>query len=346
MQLWKPENSKFYHYDFRVDGKRYRGSTKETTKNKAKEFVEAVHGRIRRDFIATTSGERKPISLNDAFDRLIKGTDGKNTNLSYDLAKRKFLGGRGFEKVWHLPKDIMCHDITDQHIDDMKMYRKEEGLTNNSINVEIRSLKRVLNLTKRLYLVNEQLELKELPKFTKTRYLTIDEEKALIDQLQGKDSASYHKAHDLCVFLIDTGVRLSEALNARWDDIDFENKTFEVYRLKTKSLSIVPLTNRVIAMLKNRMAEPQPFDQMSRAVRQLRKSMDTVCNNDPRLNEQRGKATPHSLRDTYASRLVKRGMSLHQLSKLLGHTTAQMSNKYSHLEHADVVNLAREILDA
>lgn len=342
MKIYKPRTSKFWHYDFTVNRKRYRGSTKQTSKADAQEYVNARYNRLNQEHITLLSGTRKPISLAAAFDRVIE----VDTDRSYELAKRKFMGGRNFEKVWHLPKDIFAHELTDEHILDFKRSRKAEGLTNNSINVELRVLKRVLNLTKRLYLVNDTLELKELPGFTKTRYLNEREELQVLSLLKGRQSASSDKAHDLFVFLIDTGVRLSEALNARWDDIDFDRRTFEVYRLKTKTLSMVPLTARTTNMLRSRLEDDQPFAKMSRAIRQLRLAMDAVCNKDARVNEQRGKATPHSLRDTYASRLVKKGMSLHQLGKLLGHTTTQMSNKYGHLEHADVVNLAREILDA
>lgn len=55
--------------------------------------------------------------------------------------------------------------------------------------------------------------------------------------------------------------------------------------------------------------------------------------------------TAHTLRDTFASRLLQQGMSLHKLSKLLGHTTITQTAKYAQLENLDVVNEAREIMD-
>ena len=53
----------------------------------------------------------------------------------------------------------------------------------------------------------------------------------------------------------------------------------------------------------------------------------------------------HSLRDTYASRLAQRGMSLHKVSKLLGHSSMMMTRKYAHIEPADVVEEARRMLN-
>jgi site-specific recombinase XerD len=84
---------------------------------------------------------------------------------------------------------------------------------------------------------------------------------------------------------------------------------------------------------------------MSRSIRLLRKTISEVCNTDQRIVEQRGAATIHTLRDTYASRLVQQGLSLHELAKLLGHTTAAMSSKYGHLEGNDVADKALRILN-
>jgi integrase len=95
-------------------------------------------------------------------------------------------------------------------------------------------------------------------------------------------------------------------------------------------------------MLEGKRDAKRPFEAMSRAIKRLRKAVNEVCNGDEVLNAQRGKATIHSLRDTYASRLVQKNMSLHKVSKLLGHTTPTMTRKYAHLVAED----ARQLLNA
>lgn len=139
-------------------------------------------------------------------------------------------------------------------------------------------------------------------------------------------------------------MRVSEALNARWHDLNLSDGLFEVYRIKTDSLSTVPLTDRVIDMLRRKDNQPEPFMEMTRSIKLLRKALDETCNNDPRLIAQRGRATIHTLRDTFASNLVRKGLSLHELAKLLGHTTAAMSAKYAHLESQDVAEKARRMM--
>lgn len=44
----------------------------------------------------------------------------------------------------------------------------------------------------------------------------------------------------------------------------------------------------------------------------------------------------HSLRHTFASLLVKNGVSLYQVQKLLGHTTSRVTEIYAHLQTGDL----------
>lgn len=99
-------------------------------------------------------------------------------------------------------------------------------------------------------------------------------------------------------------------------------------------------------MLEGKRDAKKPFEAMSRAIKLLRRVVDEVCNADEVLNSQRGRATIHSLRDTYASRLVQRNLSLHKVAKLLGHTTPTMTRKYAHLVPEDVAEEARLLLNA
>ena len=87
------------------------------------------------------------------------------------------------------------------------------------------------------------------------------------------------------------------------------------------------------------------MEHMESAIKRLRVVIHAVCNGNKRLVETRGKATIHSCRDTYATRLLKRGMTLESLAKLLGHSHVSMTLKYSHIEAEDVMNEARKLLN-
>lgn len=351
MRTYKRPGTNYYWYDFTINGVRYRDSTRRTNKAEADKVMNTEYRKVldKQQF-----GTKPEITLADAFDRVIKSVEG-STRVSYDLCKRKWLGlgafgqevdGRG--PLWHLEPTMKLHELTDEHLEEHTDFRREEGLRPNSINVEKRVLKAVVNAHKRRFRVNEDLEFKLVKGFVKTRFLTEGELSEIEMKLNEAEGVAYKKALDLLIFLRDTGARLSEGLNCRWRDFNLTKGTFEIYRIKTDSLSYVPLTPRVIAMLKvkQEVKAKRPFEEMSRAIRLLRKAIDEVANEDPRLVAQRGKATIHTLRDTYGSYLVQNGMSLHELSKMLGHTSQAMSAKYGHLEGKDVAEKARRLMNA
>lgn len=56
--------------------------------------------------------------------------------------------------------------------------------------------------------------------------------------------------------------------------------------------------------------------------------------------------TIHDLRHTCASRLIQNGMSLYEVSQMLGHVDIQTTQRYAHLERSDVSQRARDIMEA
>ena len=49
---------------------------------------------------------------------------------------------------------------------------------------------------------------------------------------------------------------------------------------------------------------------------------------------------------TCASRLIRNGLSLYEVASNLGHTDAQTTQRYTHLECTDVSQRARDIMEA
>ncbi len=348
MDIFKRPGSKFWWYRFTVDGVCHRGSTKRPL-NDAKGARRVLSQAYDRALSLEQFGDRPEITLSDAFDRAIDRVAGNaSTKRSYELVKRRVLGLDTFGERpgWHrIPGDKPLHKLSDGDLEDMVRSRKKAGNSNNTINVDLRVLKAVVLGCKRRFRVPD-LSFDMQESFEKTRFLTAEEEAAVLTKLDAHGhSPAYRKARQLCVFLVDTGVRLSEAMSLKWPQVNLTEGLIETYRAKTKTLSMVPVSNRVKLILKANHNSPQPFHEMSRAVRVLRKAIDEVCNGDSQLSAQRGSATIHSLRDTYASRLASKGMSLHKVSKLLGHSTPTMTRKYAHIEPLDVAAEARRMLD-
>ncbi|MEM9393776.1 MAG: site-specific integrase [Pseudomonadota bacterium] len=342
MNLYVRDGSPYWWMSFSIHGQRIRESTKRPLSDKAgaSRFMMSEYEKRMNQ---AQFGEKPDVTVREAMELTVESVTGK-TQTSYDLSMRKWLG-IGFDDVWSLPQGFMLSRLSQDHLDAHSRNRLAEGLKANSINIEIRFIKRVANLNSSRFLVNPDLRFPLQKAFKKTRYLSEQEEETVLDSLRKEDTEGYRKAYDLGVFLLDTGVRLNEALGLDWIEINMSEFEIEVYRSKTDTLSLVPISDRVAEILQRRHNQEKPFEGMSRGIRILRKTIADNCNQNPKIVARRGAATLHTLRDTYATRMLARGVSLQEVSKLLGHSNIQQTMKYAQLEDRAVVSKARRALN-
>ena len=176
------------------------------------------------------------------------------------------------------------------------------------------------------------------------RFLT-DSEMAKLGQVltdverEGSESSYVITAVRLLVF---TGARLSEILNLRWDQVDFERALLLLSDSKTgaKPIFLSAPALEVLASVPH--VEDNPYVicggkqgasmvNLQKPWRRIRKlaGLDEV-----RL---------HDLRHSFASVAAAGGSSLPMIGRLLGHTQAATTQRYAHLA-ADPVKAANEAI--
>jgi len=241
---------------------------------------------------------------------------------------------------------MLLRHLNQGHLEDHLSRRKAEGLKPASINLEVRFIRRVVNYNLRSFQgPSKRLRFDETKAKPKTRYLSDDEEIEIIALLrQHHGSPAYDKAHDFLIFCLETGLRLSDALGIQWFDVDLSKRRIEVATKKTGDEITVPISDRVLEILQRRHNQSAPFPAMLRAIKLLRAAINEVCNQDARLVDKKGKATIHSLRDTFATRLDRKGMTLKKISKLLGHANTKMTEKYTQTEATEAADEARMLM--
>lgn len=147
---------------------------------------------------------------------------------------------------------------------------------------------------------------------------------------------------DLVLFLMDTGCRYSEAATIPWSSVNLESKTIHLFRSKVQNESFLYMTNRLYDVLVRRSAAKRDdqihvFENKDRGARGyttkgIRGAIDRSGLNDADVVQQKGgHVTLHTLRHTYASKLVRKGLSLYDVSALLGHSDSKMTQRYAHL---------------
>jgi len=149
------------------------------------------------------------------------------------------------------------------------------------------------------------------------------------------DSHSTNLTAYVFKFLILTGARKGEVLNATWDQFDLEKGvwTKPAHLTKQKKKEHLPLSVKALEVLQS-VRELVPRDSLyvfpgrikNEPLKEIKTFWKTVLK---RANIENVRI--HDLRHTHASHLVSSGLSLSIVGKLLGHTQAATTQRYAHL---------------
>lgn len=191
------------------------------------------------------------------------------------------------------------------------------------------------------------MSVKRNPENKRERYLDANETARL---LLACDQSPYLNAANLIRLLVFTGVRRGETLLARWEEFDLDAALWvkPSQHTKQKRSHVLPLSPAAVAALTHMkeqadsdtpwlfpgLSSHQPTQDPKRGVGRIFRSAGL----------EKG-VTLHTLRHSFAARVVSAGHGLHAAGKLLGHTQAATTHRYDHLEH-DAQRLALVDVDA
>lgn len=154
--------------------------------------------------------------------------------------------------------------------------------------------------------------LKFLPEPMKDRFFT-DEELLHLQQLL---PAQEWRA---AAFALGTGMRLSEQLGLKWQQIDWESKTATLPMTKSGRVRRVPLSQDVLGILREQFSEsPYVFPHAHDPLRPADVREASKCFGIRLKQAGIAGASWHVLRHSFASRLLRAGVDIVTVSKLLG----------------------------
>jgi len=171
----------------------------------------------------------------------------------------------------------------------------------------------------------------------RVRFLTEAEEKKLL-------SKASEPLRSVIIIGIHTGLRMySEGTTLTWENVDFNRKTITVedHFAKNGETRTIPLNTIALATLRRlKSTTPGPWVFMTRGRRKdkdapwrqytsFRTAFETAVR-----NVKLSGVTPHTLRHTFASRLVMRGVDLRTVQELGGWKSLNMVQRYAHLSQA------------
>lgn len=162
----------------------------------------------------------------------------------------------------------------------------------------------------------------------RTRFLSPEERKRLLEACKESESPLLTL---FVVLLLSTGCRYNEIRRLKWTEIDLLKGKITLNQTKNGNIRSVPLRGLGIDLLRKRASECNSIGY----VFALKNQSNPI---DPRraLRTAIKKAAlkdlkPHDFRHSYASELMAQGLTLGEVSQLLGHANIAMSARYSHL---------------
>lgn len=349
MSVFKRGGKGPYYIQFTYRGKTHVKSSRTENKAKAlkmeKEWKDKIHS-------MQELGERPDITIRDALLACADSKIEKHTR-DYYHANANVIIRESFASI------KIC-DMKQWHIVKFRDSRLQEGKSPQTVKHNINVLKGAHKWAKENGYNVPPIEFPSIKvKNSRLRYLSIEEESRLLKELDPKRLRKYRPLpenrneeearvvqdnYDLVVVLLDTGARYSEIAELKWESVDMEGGLIRLWRSKVKNESIIYMSERVESIL---------------ARRKKAASGDYVFTNrsgGPRGYQSKGIRDSfkraglagfriHDLRHTCASRLIQNGMSIYEVSKMLGHTSVQTTQRYAHLEMVDVGKKARDILN-
>jgi integrase len=321
-----------YWLDVTINGVRHRESTGADSERVAlafeKNYIKMVHnGEL------TPSNAPKGFTLANAIDRMKKTDWAKAKSLSTHLTNIGIV-----EEI--IGKDVLLKNINQKVVGDLKLELMTRYPQYATVNRKMAALQRILRVA-----AVEWGVLDAVPMFSKLtednmreRTLTATEEVDLFNELYKIEELSA----DYLKFLLYSGCRLSEPMTVNKADVDFVQGVFYVdhktarFTGKRRPIVLNGVTEAIL--LKWCAVNVQPFLKLDRyhVARVFNRALKSAGLADSEL-------VIHSLRHTFATRLVNDGVALYDVQKLLGHSDSKTTQRYAKLELGTLSSAVRRL---
>jgi integrase len=311
------------------EGKRYQVSTKHANKKKAKTFEDVFFANLADERAGIV--KRKPAPIFSEFaKRFVEHFEVRHNNKPQTVA---FYAAK-LSRLLEYPAlagarlDQVSESLIEQYV-----IERRANVGPATVNRELATLRRMLRLAH---------EWKEIDRVPKIRLLGGERTRDFVLSRQAETlylAACPQPLHDVAVLILETGLRIGEALSLEWADVNLDPLTgarFGYLRVRDgKSKNArrnIPLTDRAASMLRARhetKVAPLVF-----ANREGRRYLVTSINHVHQKARMALKLSKdfviHSLRHTMLTRLGESGVDAFTIMRIAGHSSVTVSQRYVH----------------
>jgi len=310
----KSFNGKWY-IDFTFNRKRIRrfgGYTKEQARNRL--------AKMRLEKLDEQLGFKKPEREDISFEQFSKDF------IDLYSKQNKKSWGRDETSLKNLKpffKGKMLRDVGPELVERYKAKRKTE-VSPATVNREIAFLKTMFNKAVEWGRL-ELSPLKNVKKFKedngRERILTNEETIRLVEAANGH-------LRPILIIALNTGMRRGEILGLRWENVILSKRCIHIEDSKAGKPRSIPMNGLVIEAMS---IIPQNSEYVFYNPRTKGPIQDVKTAFKATCEKMRIKGLRfHDLRHTAATRMVEAGVDLVTVSKILGHSSIQMTMRYAH----------------
>jgi len=358
MSIFKRGNVYWYHFLF--NGEHVQKSTKQGNPRKARQMEAAYRTALAMGEVGIEERKAAPMFAEIA-NRFIAHVETRHENKPQTV---QFYAAKLSRLLAYKPIAGARLDRIDEGVIEGYVVARRASVGPATVNRELATLRRMLRLA------HEWREIQRVPRI---RLLTGERVRDFV--LSRKQEALYLAAcpqplYDLAVLMLETGLRIGEALHLEWTDViltPINGARFGYLRVregKSKNARrVIPLTDRAVGMLRERLAvrtsaeskehnsakaiaksKQGPPTKLSGFVfpnREGKVYLGTSINHlhrkavAPQVEGKRRELFPadfvlHSLRHTMLTRLGESGVDAFTIMRIAGHSSIVVSQRYIH----------------
>jgi len=216
----------------------------------------------------------------------------------------------------------------------------DEGLTSRSVNRKLSTLKAYFRFLMKEGLISSNPVSKAVSLSIPSRlpaFASVSEMESILYTTIVDDDFGIRRDLLVIEILYNTGIRLSELINLRLQDVDRGSMTIKVTGKRNKQ-RIIPVTRQLTGLIDEYLKMREPL--VKSGVREIivtdqgKKAYPVFIYRKVKhyltLAGVRGVKSPHLLRHTFATHMLNEGADLNAIKEILGHASLAATQVYTH----------------
>jgi integrase len=329
MFLTKLKNGYYYIYFIDVNGKRNKISARTKIKSEARDFLISFQS----NFAARKKEKTEPLTLKQFRWKFLTHSE------SYHSWKTTLDYKSTFNEMDEFFGNMLLTEFTQRNIEEFIQYkiRKKSLHTGRRHLINIKAM-----LNKAVsYGYLEKSPASAIKRIKPPERLPLffskEEFNKLLEVIDNQDWK------DLVSFAVNTGLRQMEILNLHKRQFNMQDRIVildnHYHTTKSRKIRNMPMNNKAFDIVSRRVdnAKGELIFTLN-GERILQDNLQDKFREFVEAAELNTKLTFHSLRHTFTSWLVQKGVSIYEVSKLLGHADIKTTQIYAHLRADDLRN--------